>query len=795
MKLSYNWLKDYINIKISPKQLEDKLTFSGIEVEAIVNLGENLKDIKVGKIIEKKQHPNADKLSICIVDDGKEKLQVICGAPNCAVDKKIAFAPIGTKFGEFVIKKVKLRGEESFGMICSEKELGISNDHDGILILPEDAPTGKDLSSYMEQNDTIYEVEITPNRPDLLGMIGVARDVSALLSIPLKIPDIKINESSEEISGKLELQNEAPDLCPRYTARMIKGVTIKESPEWLKKRLTSIGLRPINNVVDVTNFVMMEFGHPLHAFDYAKIAGKKIIVRKAINGEKFPALDEETYELKNTELVIADTEKPIAIAGVIGGENSHITESTIDIVIEAANFLYSSIRKTSNRLKISTDSSYRFERDIADETADVVSKRAAQLILEIAGGTLLKGKLDSFPDPKTSLIVKIRKSRVKRILSIDVSSDIIKKYLEALELKFIEEKNEVLSFEIPPFRKDLSREIDLIEEIIRLYGYDHVPMSQKPQQIMNRTLFFARRKLKDILVNNGFCEVKNWSFGDPEDLDKLGIPANDERRNFALLKNPLGNRFSIMRSMLIPDILNNALFNINHGSKNIKIFELIKVYTRKDQKLATERFHLSGLLTGNCNPVHWSEELHQIDFFDVKGIIEELILSLGGFTAKFKNSNEPFYQPCINADVIFKNEVIGSFGKIDPKIATGFGIKQPLYLFDIYLYKIFSLSEIPVPLFKEIPKYPPVLRDLSFLISKKIKFSSIIETIKNVDNTISKVDLFDEYVGENIEKHIRSLTFSIVFSSAIKTLTDEYINNIFKNVVAELKDKYNIEMR
>ncbi|RLC52023.1 MAG: phenylalanine--tRNA ligase subunit beta, partial [Candidatus Cloacimonadota bacterium] len=642
MKISYNWLKDYLDINISPQQLEDKLTFAGIEVESVEKLGEELNQIKVAKILECKDHPGSDHLSICQVDDGKETVQVICGAPNCATDQKIAFAPVGTQIGDFKIKKAKLRGEVSFGMICSEQELGISENHDGIMILPDSAPIGETLASFLKMEDTIFDVEITPNRPDLLGMIGVAKDLSALLHLPIKLPEVKIMESDEPIEDSLKLQNLAPDLCTRYTARMIKGVTIKESPNWLKERLVSVGLRPINNIVDVTNFVMMEYGHPLHAFDYHLLGNKEIIVRKAKSGEKFPALDEETYTLNDSDLVIADSNKPVALAGIIGGENSHITDTTRDIVLEAANFLYSSIRKSAGRLNISTDSSYRFERDISDETAEIVSQRAAALILKVAGGKLLNGKLDSFPNPKGEVIVGVRPSRVKKLLTIDVTNQKLINYLEALGLKLNSEEDDLLQFIIPAYRKDLSREIDLIEEIIRLHGYNNVDTLLKTQSVMNREVFYARRKIADILTANGFSEVLNWNFGDPEDLDKLKISVNDERRNFAELINPLGSRFSIMRPILLPQILKNALHNLNHGQKNLKLFEMAKTFTRADQKLASERLHVSGILTGALNSVYWKEKSANINFFDVKGIMEEILEELRISKAKFTESDESF---------------------------------------------------------------------------------------------------------------------------------------------------------
>jgi len=735
MKISYNWLKQYIDLNLSPQELEEKLTFAGIEVETVEKIGEELEQIKIAEIVEKKLHPNSDHLSVCQVNNGIETLQVICGAPNCAAGQKIAFAPVGAQVGEFKIKKTKLRGEVSFGMICSESELGISENHDGILVLPDDAPIGTSMSSYLKMDDVCYDVEITPNRPDLLGIFGVALDLSAILSLPVKHPEIVLSESEELIEDHLELENIAPELCTRYTARMIKGVSVKESPEWLKQRLISVGLRPINNVVDITNFVMMEYGHPLHAFDYHLIDDKKIIVRTAKENEKFPALDEETYTLQKTDLIIADNTKAIALAGVIGGENSHITESTKDIVIEAANFLYSSIRKTAGKLKISTDSSYRFERDISDEKADLVSRRATQLILEIAGGKLMKGKLDSYPSPVGERIVSIRPSRIKRLLTIDVTTKQIKNYLTALGLTFKAKESNNLSFSIPAYRKDLVREIDLIEEIMRLHGYNNVETFLKTQNVMNHETFYARRKVSDCLVNHGFSEVKNWNFSDPADLDKLKISENDERRNNAILKNPLGNRFSIMQSILLPNLLSNALFNINHGQKDLKIFEMSKVFFRKEEKLATEKLHIAGLLSGNLNQTYWKEKNNELDFYDVKGIIEDVLDMLKLKRIKFEKSNEAYFQPGLGSDVLLGNQKIAVFGKLDPKVLEKFDIEENVYSFDIDLDAVFKFSSFADPVFRNIPRFPPVLRDLSFIISKEQTYTEIVKSISAFSRT------------------------------------------------------------
>jgi phenylalanyl-tRNA synthetase beta chain len=796
MKISYNWLKEYIPLEISASELEDKLTFAGIEVEAVEELGKSLTNIIIARIEEKEEHPNADKLSVCQVFDGKNRYQIVCGAPNCAQNQKVALAPVGTVLADFQIKKVKIRGIESFGMICSEKELGLSENHEGIMVLPEDAPLGESLADYLRIADFCFELEITPNRPDLLGIIGIARDLSAVLNKQLRIPSIQLKESSDKIENHLHLINKAPELCRRYTARMIRGVTIKESPTWLKQRLISVGLRPINNVVDITNFVMMEFGHPLHAFDYNMIENKRIVIRRAEKGEIFPALDEEKYQLQENDLVIADDKKAIALAGIIGGTNSHITETTRDVIIEAANFLYSNIRKTSSRLKIYTDSSYRFERNLADETAELVSQRAAQLILEIAGGELLNGVLDSFPNPEPKKEIILRKKKVKDILTLDLSTQAVIKYLEPLGLDFRKEEKEELHFLIPSYRQDLEREIDLIEEIIRLHGFNKVKSNLKLQSVMNSPQFYAKRRLADFLVENGFSEVKNWNFADPGDLDKLKIPADDIRRQFAKLKNPLGSSFSIMQSLLLPNLLANARFNINHGQKDLKLFEMAKVFRRDKQKLAEEEWHISSIICGNFLPTYWRQPSEEVNFYDLKGIVEGLLDIIPLKDYQFKECFESYYQPGLKADVYWQGKIIANLGKLDPRVLEKFEIDQKILSFDLNLSQIFAELEFSTPAFGEIPKFPPVLRDLSFIISKQFPYKQIVHTIRKVSpQFIKEVELFDVYTGKNIPIGSHSLSFSIIFCCSTKTLTDEFVNKIFHKIVEQLQQDFQIIMR
>lgn len=796
MKISCNWLKEYLNISLSAEKLEEELTFSGIEVEAVEHKGELLSQIIVSEIKESSPHPNSDHLSICRVDNGNEEIQVICGAPNCQAGKKVALAPVGANLGEFKIKKAKLRGEFSCGMLCSEKELGISDNHDGIMILPNGLPLGSSLAEHYDIADTVFDVEITPNRPDLLGITGIARDLSALLGKELHMPEPLLAQGSYDINDFLQLDNQAPDLCPRYTARMIKDVTITESPEWLKQHLEAVGLRPINNVVDVTNFVMMELGHPLHAFDYKLLQNSQIIVRRAFDGEKFTDLQSEEHILLNSDLVIADTKKPVALAGVIGAENSQISRDTKNIVIEAANFLYSSVRKTSKRLALFTDSAYRFERGMSDEQAEYASKRCCELILKVAGGKLVNGKLDSYPKPFEAPLVSVRPSRVKHVLNVWIDPDQIISFLESLGLKLHQQSSDCLQFNIPHFRNDLTREIDLIEEIIRLYGYNNVEEKFVRRSIMDNNVFRSRRMVMDHLVNRGFYEVVNWSFSDPADLDDLKLADDDCRRNTVSLQNPLGIRYSLMRPLLLPDILRNISSNIKYGQHDLKLFEMNKVFLKGKGKLAEESYQITGVITGRAEAVFWDKPQRMADFYDVKGIVEEVLSILHLNDYNVQSSQENFYQKAAALDFLVSDTKIATAGKLDAKVCRGYDIESECFAFVIYLDKIFSCRRNLLPAYQEIPKFPPVLRDLSFIIDKQFDLKDIQNEIeKSGGKLIKEIILYDEFKGKNIPAEKRSLTFSLTFSSAKKTLTDALIADLMAKIRSKLEEKFNIEMR
>ena len=842
MKISYNWLKELTNINITPEDLVDKLTFSGIEVESVTKTGELLENIIIAEVVTKEKHPEADKLSLCTVFDGKETHQVVCGAPNVDKGQKIAFAPIGTQFPDLKIKKVKIRGIESNGMICSEKELGLSDEHDGILVLAPDVKVGERIASINDYADTIYDVEITPNRPDLLGMIGIARDLCTgdFQSPPSRTGDFQSPHLNND-DWKSSVQIHDPTLCTRYIATEIKGVKISSSPQWLINKLNIAGIKPINNVVDVTNYVMYLHGHPLHAFDKKSLSGNKIIVRKSSPKEIFPALDNNTYELTGNELVIADEEKPIALAGIIGGKNSHITEETTDIILEAACFDRSIVRRTVYNYKINTDSGYRFERGMVEKTCEIITTEAVKLILELAGGDVV-GSLDQYPNPKEKRVIALRPDRARKLLAIDISDEEIINYLEGIgihkctngvppfnddvngetpstvtanSVRHINGETPSVQFEIPENRIDLIKEIDLIEEIIRLHGFDKVIETIEQPDIMDVNSFYTKRGIKNVLVNNGFYEAINISFADPAHLDMLNLSDDDYRRKVVRIKNPQGESSSIMRSTLIPGLLKNVLLNMNYGVESIKLFEMNKVFTCTNGETPSsvtansvrhfesetplkrlEKQRLTGIMAGKNNQMYWKEKLQNVSFFDVRGIDNTIFSYVGIKNIELRPSSEPFYLPNAGFAIYQKKNFMGTMGRLDPKVLEKFGIDTEVYMFDFDVDMIMYLANFNLSKYKEIPKFPTVYRDLSFVISEDFQINDVIKTITQVNsNIIQKVTPFDQFKGKQIPEGFRSLSLNIELVSEINTLTDEQIKKIMASIIEKLIEKFKIEMR
>jgi|SRR5690554_4943603 len=810
MIFSYNWLNTYLDLP-NPEELAEIMTFGGIEVEKIKNYGKDLDKIQIVEIIEVKKHPEADRLTICLIDNGATTKQVVCGAPNCRTGLITSYAPAGISLSEHEIKRIRISGVESEGMLCSEKDLGISDDHSGIMSLPEDATLGLDLESYLKLSDVIYEVEITPNRPDLLGILGIARDVAALTEKKLHLPEgfptdgysYPIYSSNLQTNSDIQfnLTNKAPKLCPRYMARVIKGVTVKESPPWLKKRLNSVGITPINNLVDITNFVMMEFGHPLHAFDYDLLDNHEIVVRMAKKGETISALDHKEYNLLETDLVIADSSKPVAIAGIIGGTDTSISQATKTIVLEAANFNNLSIRKTSNRLKIGTDSSYRFERNLSNETVYLISQRATDLICDICGGKEID-MIDSCQEQSDVVSVNLRVSQANKLLTTDLTLEDICRYLRPLGIIPYEKEQEQeiesrkeLSFLIPPYRKDLTREIDLIEEIIRIHGYNNITEMEEREPITDLYWLNTKRYIADYLVHQGFYEAINSSFSEPAILKFFELSDDDFRSDYYDLINPLGSSFSMMRTTLIPGLLKNIQFNLHNGQSDIKLFELGKVYLKVDNQ-PKERYFLTGTVCGNIRKLHWKYKTDKSSIFSVKGYVEGLLSTLVDSCIEFRPYDMSYYQKGSAIQILLDGLPIGNLGKIDPLLARSLDIEEGIFVFDIDITELIKVGKTKCYEYQEINKYPPVARDVSFLIPESYQHQEIVKVIRETDRLmIRNVQLIDEYRGKGVPEDQRSLTYTLLISSSKGTLTDDAINNLLNRIRNRLKDQFSIEMR
>jgi len=837
MKISYQWLKNYIDPELNIDELKRVLIFSGIEAEGVEYLPALPPQIVSAKVLSAERIAGSDHLQVCLVDNGTEQLQIVCGAPNCRKGLTVALAGVGSVLGDITIKKAKLRGVESHGMLCSERELGLSDIHDGIIELDDNTPLGIELNSLLDLPDYVLELEITPNRSDLLGYLGIGRDLSASTGKEISEPFSEVCVSQNVAPG-LRVEIIAKDLCPRYTGRVIKGVKIAPSPLWLRNFLIRNGLRPINNVVDITNFVMLECGHPLHAFDLNALQTDDkdalILVRNAQEGEIIAALDGKTYSLTTDDLVIADAVKPIALAGIIGGANSHITESTSDIVLEAAAFDARSVRRTSYRYKINTDSAYRFERHLSPETADMISDRATSLILQIAGGEVIGELVDQWLDPQSKVILGIRPARYESIIGYRLADDQIKQYLELLGLKFIQygawkagkianlseiycyhtEQIEAgitefgsidcvhsLYFEVPSYRVDLEREIDLIEELARLDGYDKAPRKTEISLIMDRHAHSVKRKLKDYLVSCGLYEAVNFSFDDPEHLSLIGYDPQQMDAKLLRLINPQSSNQSLMRISLLPQLLKTMRYNLDNAGKDIGIFELNKTYLRISQSEYQEPYQLCALMTGAREATHWQQKSPSWDYYAVKGMATGLLDELRIRYTEAEAAEQPYLIAISSRQLLVEGLPIISFGKIKPEIGAGFGIdvidlKQDLWFIECHVENLIRVSRDRILTFVPLPKYPNMERDLSFLIDTSVSFYDLQSAIQNLDrDIISSVEVFDEYMGKQIPEGFRSLSLHIVFNDREKTLTIERIDALVESIIKMLQDQWQIKMR
>lgn len=797
MKISLNWLSDYVDISgISIDSIVDKISKAGLEVEEVIDQRKAFEKMFVGFVKEAKKHPNADKLSLCIVNDGNEDFNVVCGAPNVAAGQKVAFAKVGAVIPSNGLKleKVKIRGEFSFGMICSEKELGLGENHEGILVLDPNLKEGTSLADALGMNDIIIDVAITPNRADALSHLGFARDFAAIFKRKFHYPKIELKESHKNSSDVAKIEIVDSEKCPRYVGKVVLGVTIKESPEWLKKRLKSIGLRPINNVVDVTNFVLYEVGQPLHAFDLDNLTENKIVVKCANESEKFVTLDSKERTLAATDLMICDATKNVAIAGVMGGENSEVTTKTKNILIESAFFNPSSIRKTAKRLGLSTDASFRFERGTDYNITVWAAQRAAQLIKETAGGEILNGEIDAYPSPFVVRKTSVRFNRIYKVLGYKIEQEEVISILRDLGFTIVEFDSEKVTVEIPSFRHDVEREIDLIEEVARVYGYDKIPdivnVSVTLDEKIDQASFndMVRNKLNSL----GFFEIITNSLLNAEIAEKFGFPIK--------VLNPQSSEMSHLRPSLLPGLLQSVSNNLKVSEKNLKFFEIGKTFERKHDKEITsfedfdEIDNLIIGLTGYSIQTEWFEKDKLYDFYDLKGMVESILQAvIPGTHYSIKEAEHKNFELCFELSI--QNETIGIGGKVNQILLKLFDVNQDIFAFIINLDKLKGVKPAE-KVFTELLKFPKVYRDVAFILDKTVRSDKVIENIKQASsNLLHQIKLFDIFQSDSLGEGKKSLAFQLEFYHLERTLTENEIEKDFRNIIKSVEKNFNAQLR
>ncbi len=783
MKVSLSWLKQYIPVDMPVSEICDRLTMAGLETDSVTDRYAWLHTVVTGRITAVNTHPNAGKLRLCQVDLGDRRVQVVCGAPNARQGMLAPLALAGTEFpGGRILEKSVIRGETSEGMLCSEAELELGADSSGLMELSPDLKPGIPLPDALHLSDAMIEVDLTPNRPDCLSLIGVAREIGAFQGKKVRLPDITLPLGEKDINALTSVTIAAPDHCPRYAARLIEGITVKPSPWWLRERLQSVGLRSINNIVDVTNFVMMEMGQPLHAFDFDNLAGQRIVVRTASECEKFTTLDGKERTLTSEMLMICDGEKPVAVGGVMGGLNSEIENSTTRVLIESAYFSPASIRKTAKKLGLGTDASHRFERGADPEGTIRALDRAAQLMLEVAGGTLIKGCIDEHPVQIQTPVIRLSVAAANRHLGLELGRDQMADLLESVEFAAEKQGNLYLSVTPPSFRVDVSRPEDLMEEIARLWGYDNIPVTFPAipaQGIAPAPQVELRNRIRDILSASGFAEVINYSFIDAGSCDRLGLKTDDPRRRMLKILNPISEDMSVMRTSLIPGMLETMFRNLSRQNRNLKIFEIGKIFLSKGQdSLPDHPEMLSGLWTGSRNDISWHEKETPCDFYDLKGITEGLCRRLGiraEFTA-LPDAQCDYTRPGYTARISAGDQKLGIIGQIHPRVMEAYDLKQAVWVFELdldALRPLVSDSKKAVPL----PRYPSVSRDITLIVEKRTEAWDLLKSVRNAgEELVEDVFLFDVYEGKNIPQDRKSVSFRIVYRSAESTLEDETVS-------------------
>jgi len=791
MLVSLKWLKDYVDIELTADELAHRLTMAGLEVDEIKTIRPQFAGVVVAKILSVKPHPSADRLSLCDVSDGTQTYSIVCGAKNIASGNIVPLAKVGALIpGGYTIKSSVLRGEKSDGMLCSEAELEIGDDESGIMHLPADLPLGSPLETALNIEDTVLDVNVTPNRSDCLSMIGIAREVAAITGLKMKRPAVRIKESGEDIHSLTSVKIIDSDLCPRYTARIIKNVKIGPSPVWIKARLEAAGLRAINNIVDVTNFVMLEMGQPLHAFDFRFLEEGRIVVRKSRENEEFISLDEKKHILPADTLLICDGVKPVAIGGIMGGLNSEVKEDTQVVLLESAYFNPSSIRRSARRLAMPTDAAFRFERGIDPEGVVNALNRAAQLIAELSGGYVCKNHIDEYPRKVSSAQnIPLRLDRIRQVIGIEIKAKDVTGILRGIGMVVKQEGRGRYLVTPPTCRVDITREIDLIEEVIRLYGYDRVPVTLPAVNVTEMDVIprlDLEERIRQLLIGSGYTEIVNYSFGNPLVADILCLSENDERRNPVRIKNPLGEDLSAMRATLIHGLLETAKRNANNGSFDLKIFEIGRIFLnrKKVEPLPEEKNMVAGLLTGKITDDFWNSG-KTVDFYALKGSLENIFVDLKINNCRYISTDvESFLHPGKSCRILLDDRQIGFLGEVHPDVLEKITLKNAAYVFEINLDILVAACAGKKIYYQEISKFPAVTRDAAFVIPHTMEADKMLNIVwEQKEDLLENVSIFDVYSGKEFSEGTKSLGLRFSYRAPDKTLTDLEANTVHDRIV------------
>lgn len=792
MKAGFNWLQEFVSISLTPEEVAERLTMAGLEVESIERIGPGFKGIVVGEILSMEPHPKASDLWLCQVGIRSGTLSIVCGAKNIKTGHRVPVACPGAVLPDGRrIEASRIRGEVSEGMLCSEAELGLGDEAGAIMLLPSDFPIGAEVSKALDLEEVVFEVGVTPNRGDCLSHLGIAREVSALTGVPIRIPSWQFQENGPPVQSLTSVQILDPELCPRYSARIIQGVRIGPSPLWLKRRLQAVGVRPINNVVDITNFVMMELGQPLHAFDYDLLEGRRIVVRQAREGEGLRTLDGVEHFLSPEMLVIADATSPVAIAGIMGGAASEVGPDTRNVLLESANFNPLSIRRTSKILGLTTEASYRFERYVDREGTVRALDRAAYLILETGNGVVARGVVDEYIIRWVPLRLSLRVDRTNRVLGTALKREEMAKTLKALGFSVVTGDGGVLEVTVPSFRHDIQQEIDLVEEVARLHSFERIPTtlpsgrSRAPSQKGYGEL---KGSIRRVLTSAGFYEAINFSFTKPNVFDKLKIEKDSPLRKAMRIQNPLSEEQAVMRTELLSGLLENLAANENRGVRTVKLFEIGRTYHPEEgSPLPHEIEGIGVIAVGNWSEQFWKGEKEDVDFYHIKGVLAALGEALGLEMDVTSGIIPPYFHPFHSARVVVEERVVGFVGKVHPEVLEAFELRARPYYLELNLEALFGLKGLS-PTFKPLPKYPAVVRDIALMVPEKAPAAEIRSFIQQAGGeVVEEVRLFDLYRGEKIPHGYKSLAFSVSYQARDRTLTDEEVNEVHKRILEELK--------